>query len=138
MSERIPVINHTVERLTMIPPNVIPLYPEIAPQHIRDTAYRSCHKWLEGELWQEELPKRDPPQRGSEAVRVLGATLGPMQRIAFIEGWDRARREWAARRALYLTPPAAPVPSRRFKALVWGASLAACLGFWWAVAFWFF
>jgi hypothetical protein len=32
-------------------PNVIPLYPEISPQHIRDVAYRSCGLWLDGLLW---------------------------------------------------------------------------------------
>jgi hypothetical protein len=128
--------------------NAVPFYPEISPQHIRDTAYRGCGLWLDGLLWQEELPKRNPPQRGSEAVRVLGATLSPIQRMAFIEGWNQALREWEARRALYLKRMAVPLPahctqadqppSLRFKALAWSVSLVACLGFWWAVVLWLF
>jgi hypothetical protein len=73
--------------------NIVPLYPEISPQHIRDTAYCGCLKWLDGELWSDILPKQNPPQQGSEAVRTLGATLKPMQRIAFVDGWNKALKE---------------------------------------------
>jgi hypothetical protein len=118
---------------------ISPLYPEISPAHIRDMAYRSCNLWLDGLLWQEELPRRDPPQRGAEAVQILGPTLRPMQRIAFMEGWNWALREWEARQ----------MPFRRrvveefqepalgwFKAGCWALGLVLCLLFWWLLLRW--
>ena len=103
--------------------------PQLTPTQIGNTAYFGCLQWLEGELWQDILPRLTPLQSGGEAASILGANLNPKQRQAFIDGWESALEYWSKERDR-------KYQHRVFKAKCWGLSIALNFLFWSLLSGW--